>query len=377
MVKKPIEPIYMSGPNISEKDIELVTNVLRDGWYGDRAYYYCELFQDKFADYHNRKFGIMTPNCTTALHLLLSGLGVGKGDEVIVPECTWVGSTAAVKWLGAETVFADIEEDSWCLSPDSVLERITPNTKAIITVNLYGNMSDMTRLQQIADDNGIHLLEDAAESLGSKYKGTRSGKFGKGSVFSFHRTKTITTGEGGMLLLDDEELYERCMFLRDHGRSSTVPYYIEEVAYKYMPFNVQAALGYAQFLRLEELVDIQRNQFSLYSKLLEGVPNIKLNIKTDEVYNSYWITALVLGEEYGMDKFELMKRLDAQEVPSRPFFYPLSKLPAYNQEKKYKEINTNAYNISQRGINLPGAANLSEEQISFICDGIKKVLYNV
>jgi len=377
MVTKPVDPIYMSGPNIVEKDISLVTNVLRDGWYGERAYHYCELFQDKFADYHSRKFGIMTPNCTTALHLLMSGLGISPGDEVIVPECTWVGSTAAITWLGAKTIFADIDEDSWCLSPESVIQRITPKTKAIITVNLYGNMSNMTELQRIADENGIHLIEDAAESLGSIYNDTKSGKFGTGSVFSFHRTKTITTGEGGMLLIDDEDLYERCMFLRDHGRSPTVPYYIEEVAYKYMPFNVQAALGYAQFLRLEELVDIQRDQFSLYSNLLKDVPNISLNIEPDGVYNSYWITALVMGTEYNMDKFELMRRLEELEVPTRPFFYPLSKLPAYNQEDKYKDINPTAYSISERGINLPGAANLSKEQIYFICDGIRKVLQNV
>ena len=376
MVKKPIDPIYMSGPSIAERDVQLVTDVLRNGWYGDQAYHYCELFQDKFADYHDRKFGIMTPNCTTAIHLLLSALGISGGDEFIVPECTWIGSTAAIKWLGAKTIFADIESDTWCLSPKSVLQNITPNTKAIITVNLYGNMSNMTELQRIAKENGIYLIEDAAESLGSTYKGIKSGKFGIGSVFSFHRTKTITTGEGGMLLLDDENLYERCMFLRDHGRSNTVPYYIEEVAYKYMPFNVQAALGYAQFLRLQELVDIQRKQFSLYSSLLEDVPNISLNIEPDEVYNSYWITALVVGEEYNMDKFELMKGLQDLEIPSRPFFYPLSKMPAYDQEKKYKEKNINAYSISQRGINLPGAANLSEEQIYFICSGIKKVLNN-
>tara|TARA_R110000744_G_scaffold13677_6_gene39587 strand:- start:14663 stop:15796 length:1134 start_codon:yes stop_codon:yes gene_type:complete len=377
MLKKPTDPIYMSGPSVSEKDVQLVSNVLRNGWYGDQAYHYCELFQDKFAEYHDRTFGIMTPNCTTAIHLLLSALGISEGDEVIVPECTWIGSTAAIKWLGAKTVFADIDKDSWCLSPESVLQNITPNTKAIITVNLYGNMSNMTELQRIAEENNIHLVEDAAESLGSKYKGIKSGKFGIGSVFSFHRTKTITTGEGGMLLLDDEKLYERCMFLRDHGRSSTVPYYIEEVAYKYMPSNIQAALGYAQFLRLEELVNIQRRQFSLYSTLLQDIPHISLNIEPSEVHNSYWITALVIGEQYGIDKFELMKRLHKLEVPCRPFFYPLSKLPAYNQEEEYKERNPNAYSISQRGINLPAAANLTEEQISFVSEGIKEVLSNV
>ena len=332
---------------------------LKNGWYGKSAYHYCELFQDTFAAYHDRKFGIMTPNCTTAIHLLLSALGIKEGDEVLVPECTWVGSTAGIHWLGAKTVFCDIEKESWCLDPESVLKNITSSTKAIIVVNLYGNMANMEKLQKIANDHGLYLIEDAAESLGSTYEGIKSGKFGIGSTFSFHRTKTITTGEGGMLLLDDDDLWDRCMFLRDHGRSRTVPYFIEEVAYKYMPFNVQAALGYAQFLRLDELVDKKREQFNFYKKSLKKISDIYLNIEPPNVYNSYWITALVLGKTYNFGAQELIHKLDELGIPSRPFFYPLSSLPAYNERKFYEKRNINAYNISKRGINLPGAATLT------------------
>lgn len=366
--------IYSAGPDITQHEIDIVTDALKNGWYGKNAYYYCELFQDEFAKYHNRKYGIMTPNCTTAIHLLLKGLGIEEGDEVLVPECTWIGSTAGISWLGATPVFCDIEKDSWCLDPDSVLASITPKTKAIITVNLFGNMSDMKRLEEIADQYNLYLIEDAAESVGSTYNGIKSGKFGVGSTFSFHRTKTMTTGEGGMLLLDDEDLYERCMFLRDHGRSKEVSYRILEVAHKYMPFNIQAALGYAQFLRLDELVTKKREQFNFYKEALQDLPDIQFNIEPDNVFNSYWITAMVIGKKYGLEKLELIKKLEGEGVPTRPFFYPLSEQPAYNQFNLYKNKNINAYDISSRGINLPGAANLTSDQMGFVCKKIKKVL---
>ena len=367
-------PIYAAGPDITQHEIDIVMDAMKNGWYGDKAYYYCELFQDKFAEYHDRKYGIMTPNCTTAIHLLLKGLGIKEGDEVLVPECTWIGSTAGISWLGAKPVFCDIEKDSWCIDPDSVLENITSKTKAIITVNLFGNMSDMRRLEKIAEDHNLYLIEDAAESLGSTLNGIKSGKFGVGSTFSFHRTKTITTGEGGMLLVDNPELYERCMFLRDHGRSSSIPYYILEVAHKYMPFNIQAALGYAQFLRLDELVNKKREQFNFYKENLKDIPDLQFNIEPENVFNSYWITAMVLGKSHGFNKHEFIRKLADEGAPVRPFFYPLSKLPAYNEFNIYEDKNVNAYDISNRGVNLPGAANLTKDQMSFVCDKIRKVL---
>ena len=167
----------------------------------------------------------MTPNCTTAIHLILTALGIGEGDEVILPECTWIASEAPVTYLKATPVFCDIERDNWCLCPESLEKAITAKTKAIIVVDLFGNMPSMELIQSIAGKNSIPLIEDAAEALGSKYNGTRAGKFGIGSVFSFHRTKTLTTGEGGMLILDDDKLFERCMFLRDHGRDPKGPVY--------------------------------------------------------------------------------------------------------------------------------------------------------
>ena len=363
--------IYAAGPHVIEADIEIVADAMRK-WYGKDAYYYCELFQEEFASYHDRRFGIMTPNCTSALRLLLDGLGIGPGDEVLVPECTWIGSTAGINEQGAQTVFCDIDSTTWCIDPDSVRKSVTARTKAIIAVNLYGNMADMVELQKIADEHGLFLIEDAAESLGSILNGVKSGKFGVGSTFSFHRTKTLTTGEGGMLILDDEDLWDRCMFLRDHGRSRTIPYYVEEVAYKYMPFNVQAALGYAQFQRLDELLDIKRSHFLHYKRELGDIPGVHMNPEQDGVVNGYWITTLVLdGCE---NRSELLSNLHSMGIPARPFFYPLSSMPAYAQGDKYRLKNCVAYDVSPRGINLPGAMNMTEDQLQFVCDGVKNVI---
>ncbi len=370
-----MEPIHMAGPWITEHEIKTVEDAMRNGWY-QNPYYYCETFQREFAAYHNRKYGIMTPNCTTAIHLLLTGLGITTGDEVIVPECTWIATAAPITYLGATPVFADIEPANWCLDPASVEKNITPRTKAIIVVDLFGNMPLMAELIEIANRHNLPLIEDAAEALGSSYKNVKAGKFGVGSVFSFHRTKTITTGEGGMLLLDDDKLYERCMFLRDHGRKTGGPmYYNFEVTYKYMPFNVQAALGYAQFQRVDELIARKRQIYHMYQERLANVPDIQLNAEPAGVVNGAWITGLVFGPSHRLSKLEAMDQLQQLGLPARPFFYPLSSLPAYPDcEAVYRPRNPAAYDISARGINLPGAFNLTEAQIDRVCQGVKTIL---
>jgi perosamine synthetase len=370
-----MDPIHMAGPCITELEMKTVEDAMRHGWY-ENAYRYCEDFQREFAAWHGRKHALMTPNCTSAIHLLLAALEIGAGDEVIVPECTWIASAAPISQLKATPVFCDVDPVSWCLDPASVERSITPRTRAIIAVDLYGNMPAMHELQALADRHGLPLIEDAAEAVGSSLDGVRAGKFGIGSVFSFHRTKTITTGEGGMLLLDDEGLFRRCTILRDHGRHpGSATYVNEEVAYKYMPFNVQAALGYAQFQRIDELVAKKRSILHAYKEQLGDLPDVAFNPEPLGVVNGAWITALVVGPRYGLGKQELMDRLATIGVPTRPFFYPLSSLPAYRGAGKvYRERNPVAYDVSSRGINLPGALNLTGEQIDFVCAGVRQVL---
>lgn len=366
--------IQMAGPWITEHEEKIVLDALRNGWYGKEAYAYVEKFEAEFAAYHDRKHALMTPNCTTALHLLLAGLGIGEGDEVIAPECTWIGSVAGITYQRATTVFADIDPINWCLTAESIERAITPRTKAVIVVNLYGNMPDWDAITALCERRGIIVIEDAAESLGSLFRGVRSGKFGVASTFSFHRTKTITTGEGGMLLIDDDALFERCKFLRDHGRAPGT-YFNTEVTFKYMPFNLQAALGYAQFQRLDELVGKKRAIWRGYVERLSDLPGVRLNPEPNDVRNSAWNTALVFDHSLGMTRDKALAEIPKLGLPTRPFFYPLSSLPAFpGREEEGRRTNPVAYDVSERGINLPSALNLTEQDLDAMSAGIHRLL---
>ncbi|MEH2526356.1 MULTISPECIES: DegT/DnrJ/EryC1/StrS family aminotransferase [unclassified Bradyrhizobium] len=366
--------IQMAGPWITEHEEKIVLDALRNGWYGKQAYCYVEKLEAEFASYHDRKRALMTPNCTTALHLLLAGLGVGEGDEVIAPDCTWIGSVAAITYQRATTIFADIDPIHWCLTAESIERAITPRTKAVIVVDLYGNMPDWNPIIELCKRRGITVIEDAAEALGSSYRGVRAGKFGVASTFSFHRTKTITTGEGGMLLIDDDTLFERCKFLRDHGRAPGT-YFNTEVTFKYMPSNLQASLGYAQFQRLDELVERKRSIWKGYGERFSDIPGIQLNPEPVEVRNGVWNTALIFGKSLGMTRDMALTEMPKLGLPVRPFFYPLSSLPAFpEREAEGRRKNPVAYDVSERGINLPSALNLTESDLDAVSGGIRQLL---
>jgi perosamine synthetase len=379
MSRKPSElprsdRINIAGPWVTQLEMDFVADAMAN-WY-DKPYHYCEAFERAFADYHRRRFALMTPNCTSAIHLLLAGLGVGPGDEVIVPECTWIASAAPISYAKAVPVFCDVERRSWCLDPASVKQAIGPRTRAIVAVDLYGNMPSMAQLLELAAEHGIPLVEDSAEALGSTLNGRRAGSFGVGSVFSFHRTKTLTTGEGGMLLVDDEALYDRCRKLRDHGRGPQTPMYFNDVlGFKYMPFNVQAALGYAQFLRIDELVGRKRELLNMYRERLADLEDVQLNPEPEGGVNGAWITAALFGARYGVTTRDVIERMAAKGIPIRPFFYPLSSLPAYQSGPPFRKVATPvAEDIATRGINLPAAFTVTEQQVDTVCDGLKAVL---
>jgi len=372
-----IQTIAVSGPDITEHENKLVTTAMSD-WY-KQPYFYCEEFERRFAAYHNRQYALMTPSCTTANHLLLMGLGIGPGDEVLVPEATWIASIAPTYYTGATPVYCDIDADDWCISIDSMKHNLTANTRAVIVVNLYGNMAKMDELEHFAKQHNLYLIEDAAESVGSQYKGRKSGEFGVGSLFSFHRTKTMTTGEGGMLLIDDEALFNRCVKLRDHGRGpDTAAFTHELVAHKYMPFNVQAALGLGQLDRLEQLIDKKRHILHFYKDRLTRFDNLQINPDSDDVYNSAWCSTIVLGADYSYNKASLMSALHAEHIPSRPFFYPLSTQPGIQAKLggnvDFSMKNPTAFAISDRGINLPSALNLTDAQLDHVCSVLENLL---
>jgi len=210
--------IPIAGPWITEKEISYVTRAVRDGWYDNASKYQAE-FEQAFATFAGRRYGISLPSCTSGLHLALLALDIGPGDEVVVPDVTWIATSAPISYVGATPVFADVDPTSWCITAASIEAVLTPRTKAVIVVDLYGNMPDLDPILALCRERSIAVIEDAAEAAGATYKGRPAGSFGAFSAFSFHGSKTLTTGEGGMLLVDDEAAHRRCLKLRDHGRA--------------------------------------------------------------------------------------------------------------------------------------------------------------
>jgi perosamine synthetase len=372
-----MERIPVSGPSITQREIDYVTDAVTNAWYGNANMYH-ERFERGFAEYLGTRHAVALPSCTSAIHLALLALGVGPGDEVVVPDVTWIASAAPVTYVGATPVFADVDPDSWCMTAEALERCITPRTRAVIPVDLYGNMPDMDALRAVADRAGIPIVEDAAEAVGSEYKGGKAGSFGRVGVFSFHGSKTLTTGEGGMLVTDDDALFQRILFLRDHGRSpGDRMFHNTEVAYKYKMSSMQAALGLAQLERLEELVARKREIFGWYRSHLDGLPGIKLNSEAPGVRNTYWMVSVILDASYNVQKDALQELLGLRGIDSRPFFRPLSALPAYQelpQAREAQERNRVSYRLSPYGINLPSGLNMDEPKVARVCDALAAVI---
>ena len=370
------EHIFVSGPSITDKEIAYVTDAVRSAWYAD-ANKYNVLFEDAFKQYTGRKYAISLPSCTSALHLALLSLGISSGDEVIVPEITWIATSAPITYVGATPVFCDVKKDTWCIAKESFEAAITEKTKAVIVVDLYGNIPEMDEILKLAEEKGIFVIEDAAEAAGARYKDKPAGAFGKVSTFSFHGSKTLTTGEGGMLLCDDEEIYNKCLFLRDHGRKpGDKMFFNAEVAYKYKMSSMQAALGLAQIERIDELVKQKRDFFNHYKNNLKDVQGLALNISTDHVYNSYWMNTVILDESYGLTGEQVIENFSNHNIDTRSFFHPLSSIPAYKEYIKfgYAEKNPVSYAISKCAVNLPSGFDLTEAKIQRVCSILKKML---
>ncbi len=372
-----MERIPVAGPSITQLEIDYVTDAVRNCWY-DQANKYHDLFEKAFAAYTGIQYAVALPSCTSALHLSLAALNIGPGDEVIVPDVTWIASAAPISYVGATTVFADIDRDTWCITPESFEACITPATRAVIAVDLYGSMPRLNEIRSIAERHGIAVIEDAAEAFGSEISGRRAGTFGDTGVFSFHGSKTMTTGEGGMLVTSRRDLFDRVHVLRDHGRRpGDVSFFNHEVAFKYKMSSMQAALGLAQVERADELVGRKREIFGWYAESLEGTDGVALNAEPDGTLNSYWMVTTVLDPAFGLRKESLGSLLAARGVATRPFFHPLSSLPAFEslpEAKKARERNRNSYEISPYGINLPCALSVTRDQVERVCTALKAVL---
>ena len=372
-----MDRLPIAGPSITQREIDYAADAATHGWY-ERAGEYQRRFEEGFAAYLGIKYAVSLPSCTSGLRLALAALGIGPGDEVIVPDLTWIASAAPVHYVGATPVFADVDEQTWCLSAESVRTCLTENTKAILAVDLYGGMPDYVNLRAIASEHNLNIIEDAAEAIGSEIYDQKAGTLGDVAAFSFHGSKTFTTGEGGMLVTDDDALYSRVLHLRDHGREPGDIYFRNtEVAFKYKMPPVVAAIGLAQVERAEELVARKREIFEWYREGLEEVEGITLNAEPAGSKNTYWMVTAVLDPKFDWPKEKMMEALDKEGIDSRPMFYPLSSLPAYVGQAEAvlaAQRNEVSYRLSPWGINLPSALCLDRLQIERVVKTLCRLL---
>ncbi|MBL8718374.1 MAG: DegT/DnrJ/EryC1/StrS family aminotransferase [Myxococcales bacterium] len=369
--------VPVAGPSIGSLEEELVLEAVRHGWY-ENAGLYPDRFERAFAERHGVRHAFSLPSCTAGLHLALAALDLGPGDEVIVPELTWIATAAPVVYVGATPVFADVDEADWCIDPAAVEACISSRTRAIIAVDLYGAVCDMKALRGLSERHGLALIEDAAEAVGSRRDGRMAGSLGDVGVFSFHGSKTMTTGEGGMLVTDRDDIAYRVRVLRDHGRDPGDRWFWNrEVGFKYRMGALPAALGLAQLQRLDELVEQKRRIFSWYAEALADVPGVSLNVERPTVHQSYWMTTLLLDRRHRLRKEALYAGLSALGIDVRPFFHPLSELPAFahlSEARAAHRRNHVAYDVSSRGINLPSALSLTRADIERVARAVKLVL---
>ena len=357
-------------PSITEREVELATDAARNGW-GARCYDYIDRFERDFREHLGTSHAVATSSCTGALHLGLAALGLGPGDEVILADSNWIASVSPIVHLGATPVFVDVLEDTWCVDPERVADAITPRTKAILAVHLYGNVCDMDALLALGQRHGIAVVEDAAEAIGSKWKGARAGGLGRFGSFSFHGTKTMTTGEGGAFVTNDEALHERVLTLSNHGRArgQDKQFWADEIGYKYKMSNVQAAIGCAQMERIEELIERKRAIMAGYRERLGKRPGLHLNPEPEGTVNGSWMPTVVFDEELGLTRERLLSAFSQADIDARVFFWPLSGLDMFEAVPE----NRNAWSIPERAINLPSHHDMSDDdqdRVVAVIDGL-------
>ncbi len=348
--------IHYTKPSITELEVRYATDAAANGW-GEHCYDYINRFEEAFKAHLGVKFAIATSSCTGALHMGMAALGIGPDDEVIMADTNWIASAAPITYLGAKPVFVDILPDSWCLDPVLVEQAITPRTKAIVAVHLYGNLCEMDKLLATGDKYGIPVIEDAAEAIGSVYHGKRAGSMGKFGAFSFHGTKTLTTGEGGIFVTNDSELYEHVLTLSNHGRArgQTKQFWPDMIGFKYKMSNIQAAIGCAQMERIEDLIASKRRVFSYYAEAMRDLP-LKMNPEPKGTQNGYWMPSIVVDEGTSFDREKLLETFKVDKIDGRVFFWPLSMLPMFNK----KPENVLSYGLYERAINLPTYSDLTD-----------------
>lgn len=355
-------PVYQ--PTLNGNERKYVNDCLDSTWISSKGKY-LSLFEEEFAKYIGAKYATGVCNGTIALHLALITLGIGEGDEVIVPTLTYIASVNAITYVGAKPVFCDSLRDTWQMNPKDVKHRITANTKAIMAVHLYGHPCEMDELVQICKENNIFLIEDCAEAIGSEYKGHKVGTFGDVSCFSFFGNKTITTGEGGMIVTNDETLIERAKHFKGQGLAHFREYWHDVIGYNFRMTNIQAAIGLAQLERINTFIKRKIEIAQKYSEAFLN-SNVEFHAANKDVLHSYWMCCILVKNATDRDK--LREYLAERGIETRPLFYPIHTMPMYAAKFQKHPI---AEDLGWRGINLPSYPLLTDEQVEFIINSVK------
>ena len=358
-------PVYK--PTLGEKEKQYVMNCLDSSWISSKGEY-ISLFEKGFSNAIGVNHSASVCNGTVALHLALLALGIGAGDEVIVPTLTYIASVNAIKYTGAKPVFVDSLSDTWQMDPNDVKRKITSKTKAIMVVHLYGHPCDMDVIMAISKQFNLYVVEDCAEAFGSAYKEKRVGGIGHVSAFSFFGNKTITTGEGGMLCTNDPEIHKRAFHLKGQGLAPNRQYWHDVIGYNYRMTNICAAIGLAQLERAEEFIAKKQQIAKWYSEELAGLP-IGMQKDAPDISNTYWMVSILTSTQTQRDG--LRKYLEINGVETRPLFFPVHEMPMYLSGSEAFPV---AEDLSSRGINLPSYPELTLENIKFIASKIRGYL---
>ena len=362
-------------PILGKKEIEYARDCLDTNWisFGGK---YNKKFEEEFAKYCGVKYGVATTNGTSALHLALLTLKIGKGDEVIVPDFTMASPAFAVEYVGATPVFVDADRNTWNIDVSKIEEKITDRTKAILVVHIYGHPSNMGPIMKIAKKHNLKVIEDCAEAHGALYKNKKVGSFGDVSAFSFYANKVITTGEGGMLITDDKKLAERARWLHSLTFDKERKHIHQEIGYNFRMSNITAAIGLGQLEKIEETIEKKRWIASTYNKYLSKISGITTPVEDKDVRNIYWMYGILVEDKFGISRDELKKKLYEGGVDTRFFFYPLHAQPCFSKYGYNKKDYPVCTELSEKGLYLPSGLTLTEEQIKFICDKIQEIAKN-
>jgi perosamine synthetase len=364
--------IPVAAPTLGDREAEYVLDCLRSGWISSKGDY-VERFEAAFAELCGTGHALACNSGTAALHLALTALGIGPGDEVIVPTMTFVSSANAVRYCGAEVRFVDSLPDTWNLDPDDVKRTIGPRTRAVMPVHLYGEPADLGAIRELAEERGVAVVEDAAEAHGARYRGRVVGGIGTLGAFSFYGNKIITTGEGGMVVTDDDELAERCRLFRGQGQDPERRYWFPVVGFNYRLTNIQCAIGLAQLETLEARLDRRRAIDARYRANLSGEAGLAFQDGSEETRSAHWMVAVVLPVETERERDAIAAGLLADGIESRPFFHPVHSLPPYAVPAKDDTFPV-ATALAAKGLCLPTWDGLTDEEVDRVSDRLTAAL---